>query len=910
MKILFTFLFSVFIIYLAHAQTIVTGKIVDADGQPIPSASVTVEEPGQDAIMAFSISNAKGEYKVTFTSESGDVDLKIKAFNQKPLFRSIKNQSQNLNYTMDSDATEIKEVKLKARMITKKGDTISYDIKAFESKADRTLSDVLKKIPGIDVNPDGTVLYQGEPINKFYVNGKDLMEGGYGTINNSLPTGAVSKVEVLENHQPVKILQDKVPSENAALNIKLKKNVTMTGRGEVGLGLNPLLWNIKLTPMFFGQKNQWVVNYKTNNTGESVEKEGNLLAFGSRFEGRRGQSSPNAWLSVDKADVPNIPEKRYLLNNVHYFSANVLTTPFKNKEWELKANTSFSNNSISRDSYRATTYEQDTDFFKEGTITTTESNNFYTTAAKGEIIFTKNAKKGFFKNTTTYNGYWNEDRANSATRFNFAVPQSGVQDIFLNESLSSPTGIIKNSLSTIIPYKDKLVNIMSYLSYQRDRQNLSATNENFFDLDLIFDPNSQGGKHYDRLDQNVSSTTINANHSASVGFSYKKWTLTPEVGLNLSFNDMNSQLYGDRSLLQSRFQNNFEWNEINPYSQVGLNYKGTVFNLSVNLPLNMYGVDYKDLIRNKDSEINRTVFEPTFFGSYDFASFWKLSAFGGLNYNFGSFGSVYEGLVLTSPKVLNFRDSNFLPENRNLNSSARLEYRNPLNNLFFNVRYSYNDFKKNIITRSRPFASGASNVTLAYIDNNSFSQSESAEIGKYFPKFKTNASINFANRDSNSFSILVDQNNVDNFIESKNNSQTLAFKLNNTYFSWMSLDYNISLNWNKNTDNYRNNVNKYSGWNHNLSLYLYPIENHTIGFVWDDISTSQGDTTLRNPFYDLSYQYTWAKKKIDFEVKWLNIANTRAYETIGYNTTYFSTTRNSIEIRPSQVMFTVKFNFK
>lgn len=118
------------------------------------------------------------------------------------------------------------------------------------------------------------------------------------------------------------------------------------------------------------------------------------------------------------------------------------------------------------------------------------------------------------------------------------------------------------------------------------------------------------------------------------------------------------------------------------------------------------------------------------------------------------------------------------------------------------------------------------------------------------------------------------------------------------------------MNWNKNSDDYFNNSNKNSGWNHNMNLFLYPIENHTIGFVWDDVTTSQGATNLRNSFYDLSYQYTWAKKKIDFEVKWLNIANKKLYETISYDTRYFSTTRNSIEIRPSQVMFTVKFNFK
>ena len=393
-------LFVLFFTVYGWAQSSISGKILDEDGKPIPSASVTVEEPGKDAIIAYSITNSKGEYKVTFTTPEQNVDLKIKAFNQKPSQKAVKNENQTQNFTLQPDATEIKEVKLKAKMITKRGDTISYDIKAFESKSDRTLSDVLKKIPGIDVNKDGTVLYQGEPINKFYVNGKDLMEGGYGTINNSLPTGDVQKVEVMENHQPVKILQDKVPSENAALNVVLKKSVTMTGRGELGVGMDPLLWNLKLTPMFFGQKNQWVLNYKTNNNGETVEKEGNILSFGNRYEGRRGNVSQNDWLNVENATTPNLPEKRYLMNNVHYFSANLLTNPFKSKDWELKANASYTNNAVSRESYTETN-----NFLNNTSYFTNIRNNFYTDKAKGELIFTKNAKKGFFKNTTTFSQF-------------------------------------------------------------------------------------------------------------------------------------------------------------------------------------------------------------------------------------------------------------------------------------------------------------------------------------------------------------------------------------------------------------------------------------------------------------------------------------------------------------------------
>jgi hypothetical protein len=105
----------------------------------------------------------------------------------------------------------------------------------------------------------------------------------------------------------------------------------MTGRGEVGVGLEPWLWNVKLTPMFFGQKSQWVVNYKTNNTGEQVENEGNILAFGNGWEGRRINAGQNNWLNVENASTPDLPVKRYLMNSVHYLSANYLPILIRKK---------------------------------------------------------------------------------------------------------------------------------------------------------------------------------------------------------------------------------------------------------------------------------------------------------------------------------------------------------------------------------------------------------------------------------------------------------------------------------------------------------------------------------------------------------------------------------------------------
>lgn len=898
MKKFLTAFFILSFTVFAWSQKTLSGKVLDEDGQGVASASVTVEEPGKDAIIAYAISNSKGDYSVTFTSAGSQVDVKVKAFNQKPLTRQVSNETQKVDFTLQSEATEIKEVKLKTRMITKRGDTISYDLKEFDSQSDRTLSDVLKKIPGIEVNSSGAILYQGEPINKFYVNGKDLMEGGYGAVVNALPKDAVQKMEVLENHQPVKILQDKVPSENAAINIKLKKRVTMTGRGEVGAGLSPFLWNVKLTPMFFGQKNQWVVNYKTNNNGEAVENERNILAFGNRFEGIRRQASQRDWLRVDEAQTPSVPEKRYLLNNVHYFSANLLTSPFSNKEWELKVNANYANNAVERASVVETIYEP-SEFFPGGAkATSSMANHFYSNQAKGEVIFTKNAKKGFFKNTTTWNGFWNDDRGDSR------IVDSRTGNIHLNESLNSPSGMIQNSLSTIIPVKEKMVNVMSYISYQKDRQKLGTSYENFQDFEDLF------GTSYDRLDQDLELSTLNLSHSASVGFSVKNWTFTPEVGLNLSFNEMQSQLYGEGSLLGRDYQNDMKWNELNPYTRLGINYKKGGLNLNVGLPLNFYGMDYTDQLRNDSREISKTVFEPNLWASYDFASFWKIWAFGSLNYNFGNFGSLYTGNILTSPRNIGNND-NLLPENKSLTLAPRLEYRNPLNNLFFNIRYQYSANESNLIQKTTIFSSGANISELVYFDNTTKSQTESAEVGKYFPAIKTNFSTTFSNRDSNAYSMLVNQaDGQTDLIETDINRQTLGFKLNNSMFSWLSFDYNISMNWNKNNNLFYGSETKTSGWNHNLAAYIYPIENHTFGFFWDDVSTSQTDETYRNSFYDLSYQFTWAKKKMDFELKWLNIANKKVYETISYNPSLLSTTRSSMEIRPSQFMFSVKFNFK
>ncbi|SDD94065.1 TonB-dependent receptor [Riemerella columbipharyngis] len=144
-----------------------------------------------------------------------------------------------------------------------------------------------------------------------------------------------------------------------------------------------------------------------------------------------------------------------------------------------------------------------------------------------------------------------------------------------------------------------------------------------------------------------------------------------------------------------------------------------------------------------------------FFVNYDFASFWKVRAFGGMNYGFGGFGSIYEGVVMTTPNYFANRmpQSDIMPETLSKNIGVGIEYRNPLNNLFMNARYRFGFSKKNLITAVTRNGSLFSSNVIAY-DNTAKSQSSSVEVGKYFPKFRSNISVNFGNSDSESISML------------------------------------------------------------------------------------------------------------------------------------------------------------
>ena len=138
---------------------------------------------------------------------------------------------QGQTVILKEQTTEIKNVVVKSSRIRQTGDTLDYMVNSFRQKQDRTIADVLRKMPGIDVDKNGAISYQGTRINKFYIEGMDLLGAKYVQASENLPADYVKKVQVMEHHQPVKMLRDVVFSEQAALNLVLTDSAKNVWQG-------------------------------------------------------------------------------------------------------------------------------------------------------------------------------------------------------------------------------------------------------------------------------------------------------------------------------------------------------------------------------------------------------------------------------------------------------------------------------------------------------------------------------------------------------------------------------------------------------------------------------------------------------------------------------------------------------
>lgn len=385
------------------AQVNVSGIVVEeGSNEPLTGASVILRN-SEGKIKKYATSDANGKFTISTPEIKGyTLGVSMMSFAKQ----TVKLDSVQLPVTivMEASATMLKEVAVKADRIREQGDTITYTVGSFAQAQDRSIGDVLKRMPGIDVSSSGKIQYQGEDINKFYIEGSDLLGGKYGIATNGINHDDVGAVEVMENHQPMQVLSGISFSDKAAINLKLKNKAkaTWTFHGDAGGGYSwqpeGAVWDGELFAMAVMPGFQNITTFKTNNIGEDLSASATDFFASSRATGL------SQYVSVSLPGVPNLSRKRTLLNRSALVSTNSL---WKVKNGEFKAQVDYSFNRVTAQAANITTY-----FLESGNRVITENRDGRdrSHSLSGKFIYEVNQKTTFINNTLSTNIDWDDVR--------------------------------------------------------------------------------------------------------------------------------------------------------------------------------------------------------------------------------------------------------------------------------------------------------------------------------------------------------------------------------------------------------------------------------------------------------------------------------------------------------------------
>lgn len=194
-----------------QAKIIVSGKITDTRGEPLP-ALVTVMCDG--TVDGFCNAGEDGKYSIELEPSHESILIRASLLGFLPVEKTIDAKSCILDIVMEEGATELKEVTVTADNITQRGDTLSYHVGAYKDANDRVIGDVIKKMPGLEVSESGKISFNGKTVKNFYVEDMNLLEGRYGIATNNISANDVASVQVYQNHQPIRALQNWSPADD------------------------------------------------------------------------------------------------------------------------------------------------------------------------------------------------------------------------------------------------------------------------------------------------------------------------------------------------------------------------------------------------------------------------------------------------------------------------------------------------------------------------------------------------------------------------------------------------------------------------------------------------------------------------------------------------------------------------
>jgi len=226
-----------------HAQYQIKGEVMDAQtGEPVPAAMILLLPQQSEQPLAYTLTDQEGRFALSYTGELRVLRVLIRHLSYREYTQLLVLAEENtapvvIRAALQPQVLELGEVVVQeAPPIIVKRDTILYNIEHWRQASDQTLEDVLRKMPGFVVLPNGDIQYNGKIIQKVLVDGKEVSNVGAAVVTRSIDPSKVESVEVRtneKNHKLKNSLLDR--NELLVLDVKLKKDIQQSFFGRVGV---------------------------------------------------------------------------------------------------------------------------------------------------------------------------------------------------------------------------------------------------------------------------------------------------------------------------------------------------------------------------------------------------------------------------------------------------------------------------------------------------------------------------------------------------------------------------------------------------------------------------------------------------------------------------------------------------
>jgi hypothetical protein len=864
------------------------GVVKDSIGNPITAANVVAIKKETKGLESFAITDEEGTFKLGL-KKSNLYQIKISYLGFKTKAFSLTPQNDvSHQITLFEMAENLDEVEVSYQMpVTIKGDTIVYDTDSFNTGSEKKLEDVLKNLPGVEVNDEGQIEVEGKRVQKVMLEGKDFFDGDSKLATQNIPSNVVSKIEVLRNFSEVSQLSNVVDNDdNLAINIRLKEGKKNFWFGEVSVGAGPdnrFLINPKL--FYYHPTKSFNFIGNKNNLGKSPLTRRDYYNFTGGFRNLNQKSGASIAIKSDDLRFSSLQNNRAKSLDTQFGAFNFgydLSKNFDISGFIIVSKTATKIENIQIRNYNANdrTETVSSQVFQNNDLQLYKLSGNYTPNDFLQVeydILIKNADQ-------------NEDSVKSS------VSQQ-IEEIVTHKR-QAPSSI-NQSLSAYFSSNEK--HIFSFES-----QHLFQNEDPFYNAIRMRRPFESV------LPLDASQTNYNINQSRDV--STNKWeakmdyfyVFNPRVNLNLTLGTTQSSQEFDSSIFQilddnsisemeaSSLNNQVEYDFSDIYLGAHIRFISGIFTLEPGFAYHKFNSNDKQLGTSNSNNFYKML--PDIRVKLQFKKSETLRFTYRMINRFSDINSYAQGYVFKNY-------SSLYAGNRELEASLfhnyNLNYYNFNTFSFTNItgRLSYS--KREEIVKNSSYYEGINRVTSPI--NSSFADHVYTAFGRFqkrFSNFKTEASLRVS---------YSEKNNVENdqYILSKGLNQNYKVSIASNFRSAPNLE--LGYNFIQNQYQKNNQVNTF----YTDSPFARFDADFGKGFVLvSDFSyyhyRNQSAKLNEYSFLDIVLYYQKPKSKWEISIEATNVLNDNTLNRDGFTNFYDFTT--SYVVQPRYLLFSIKYN--